>query len=465
MAIVIVGLGPGDAGCLTQEAWQILSEATEIYLRTREHPMVSVLPSERVHTFDDVYAREEQFAAIYEEIARRVVALGERLEGVVYAVPGHPRVGEQTTPRIEALAKARGIPVRIVDGLSFLEPVLNALHVDPLEQVGLQIVDAMVIAQRHHPPLDPTVPALIAQCYNRAIASDVKLTLLNAYPDEHPVIVLSAIRAGATQIQELPLVELDRIHHFDDLTTLYIPPVAPGGSVTELQEVLAHLRAPEGCPWDREQTHESLRANLLEETYEVLDALDRGDADDLCEELGDLLMQVVFHTQIAAEGSEFRMADVARGIVTKLWRRHPHVFGDVTVDGVDEVLRNWEAIKAGERKKKPGNLGLLSGIPQGLPALAQAQAYLGRAESLGQSQPDSLETAARLLASLEGTPNVEEQLGQLLLIVANWARRRGVDAESALRAANVRLSAIIGQPLTGAFPQSAKDLSTDQSAP
>ncbi len=460
MAIVIVGLGPGDAGCLTQEAWQVLSEATEIYLRTREHPVVSALPSGRVHTFDDVYARKEQFAAIYEEIARRVVALGERPEGVVYAVPGHPRVGEQTTPRIEALAQARGIPVRIVDGLSFLEPVLNALGVDPLDRAGLQIVDAMIVAQRHYPPLDPTVPALIAQCYNRTIASDVKLTLLNAYPDEHPVIVLSAIRAGAAQIQELPLVELDRIHRFDDLTTLYIPPVAPGGSVTELQEVLAHLRAPEGCPWDREQTHESLRANLLEETYEVLDALDRGDTDSLREELGDLLMQIVFHTQIAAEGSEFRMADVARGIVTKLWRRHPHVFGDVPVKSIEDVLRNWEAIKAGERQKKSGNHGLLSGIPQGLPALAQAQAYLGRAESLGQSQPDSLEMAATLLASLESTPNVEEQLGQLLLIVVNWARRRGVDAESALRTANIRLSAIIGQPLTGASPTFAKDLPT-----
>jgi tetrapyrrole methylase family protein/MazG family protein len=362
----------------------------------------------------------------------------------VYAVPGHPRVGEQATPRIEALANERGIPVRIVDGLSFLEPVLDALRIDPLDGAGLQIVDAMLIAQRHYPPLDPTVPALIAQCYNRAIASDVKLTLLSAYPDEHPVTVLSGIGTEAAQIRELPLVELDRTGQFDDLTTLYVPSVAPGGSVIELQEVLAHLRAPEGCPWDREQTHESLRANLLEETYEVLDALDRGDTDSLREELGDLLMQIVFHTQIAAEEAEFRVADVARGIVTKLWRRHPHVFGDVTVDGVGDVLRNWEAIKADERKEKPGNHSLLSGIPQGLPALAQAQAYLSRAERVGQSQPDSLEAVRELLPSLESSPKPEEPLGQLLLLVANWARRRGLDAESALRAANARLSATVG---------------------
>jgi tetrapyrrole methylase family protein/MazG family protein len=444
MAIIIVGLGPGDADCLTQEAWRVLSEAPEIYVRTQEHPAVSALPGERIRPFDDVYAREEQFTAVYEEIARRVVALGERPEGVVYAVPGHPRVGEQTTPRIEALAKARGIPVRIVDGLSFLEPVLDALRIDPLDGAGLQIVDAMLIAQRHYPPLDPTVPALIAQCYNRAIASDVKLTLLSAYPDEHPVTVLSGIGTEAAQIRELPLVELDRTGQFDDLTTLYVPSVAPGGSVIELQEVLAHLRAPEGCPWDREQTHESLRANLLEETYEVLDALDRGDTDSLREELGDLLMQIVFHTQIAAEEAEFRVADVARGIVTKLWRRHPHVFGDVTVDGVGDVLRNWEAIKADERKEKPGNHSLLSGIPQGLPALAQAQAYLSRAERVGQSQPDSLEAVRELLPSLESSPKPEEPLGQLLLLVANWARRRGLDAESALRAANARLSATVG---------------------
>ncbi len=445
MAIIIVGLGPGDPKHLTQEARQILDEAPRIYVRTREHPTVAVLPPDKVLSFDDVYARQAEFGAVYEEIARRVVELGAQPEGVVYAVPGHPHVGEQTTRRIRELAQERGLEVRVVDGLSFLEPVFTALNLDPLEQMGLQIADAMVIAQRHYPPLEPTRPALIAQCDSRAIASDVKLTLLNAYPDDHPVTVLSGAGTETAAIRHVPLAELDRSSQFDHLTTLYLPPVAPGGSVIELQEVMARLRAPDGCPWDRQQTHESLRAYLLEEAYEVLAALDRGDMEALCEELGDLLLQVVFHTQIASEGSAFRMADVTRGIVTKLWRRHPHVFGGVSVSGVGEVLHNWEAIKANERHHKPGRQGPLSGIPQGLPALAQAQAYLSRAERLGISRPADLPTIAELLSELDRAPNAEEQLGQILLTLVNWAQHHDLDAESALRAANARLAAQVNE--------------------
>jgi len=440
MAITIVGLGPGDPNLLTREAWQVLNEASEIYVRTMEHPTVAVLPADRVHSFDEVYASERDFAAVYEAIAQRVVALGGRPEGVVYAVPGHPRVGEQTTALIEEMAAERGVEIRLVAGVSFLEPVFDALHLDPLARAGVQIVDAMVVAQRHYPPLDPVMPALIAQCYSRPVASDVKLTLLSAYPEEHPVVVLSGAGTETARVQELTLVELDRRGRFDYLTTLYLPPVAPGGSVTELQEVIAHLRAPDGCPWDRQQTHQTLRVNLLEETYEVLDALDRDDVDELREELGDLLMQIVFHAQIAAEEGEFRMADVTRGIVTKLRRRHPHVFGDVVVNGVEDVLRNWEAIKAAERQGRSEDDGPLSGVPRGLPALAQAQAYLRRAERVGIHRSADLEGVRELLSDLEGAPDPEERLGDILLMLANWAQQHEIDAESALRSANARLA-------------------------
>ncbi len=442
MAITIVGLGPGNPNQLTREAWQILQEAAEIYVRTREHPVVAILSPARVRGFDEIYARMEDFDEVYDAIARQVVALGQRPEGVVYAVPGHPRVGELTTPRIEELAEEHDLPVHIVGGMSFLEPVFDALRLDPLAQTGLQLTDAMIIAQRHYPPLDPTLPTLIAQCYNRFLASDVKLTLLNAYPETHPITVLSGAGTEQSHIRTCPLVELDRHSQFDYLTTLYLPPIAPGGSVTELQEVMAHLRAPDGCPWDRQQTHESLRTYLLEETYEVLDALDRGDTQALCEELGDLLLQIVFHTQIATEEAEFRMADVASHIVTKLWRRHPHVFGDVSVEGVGDVLRNWEAIKAAERQKqgKGQDDGPLSGIPKGLPALAQARAYLSRAERLGVDRPDTLQEASALLSKLAHTADAETLLGDLLLTLVNWARHHDLDAESALRAANARLA-------------------------
>ncbi|MCD6289841.1 MAG: MazG family protein [Anaerolineae bacterium] len=441
MSITIVGLGPGDGRLLTREAQDILDRASEIYVRTREHPAVSALPSERVHSFDELYAQNDSFDEVYAGIARRVVELGCRPGDVIYAVPGHPRVGERTTSLIEALAAEQGVEVRIVDGLSFLEPLFNALRVDPLGPQGMQVVDAMIVAQRHYPPLDPTVPAVIAQCYNRVIASDVKLVLLNAYPEDHPVSVISSAGMDEAQVREVPLFELDRDGQFDYRTTLYVPPVAPGGSVTELQEVMAHLRSPDGCPWDRKQDHRSLRGNLLEETYEVLDALDNEDLDALREELGDLLMQIVFHVQIATEESEFRMADVTRAIVTKLRRRHPHVFGNVTVRGVDDVLRNWEAIKEEERKGKKarGDGGPLSGVSKGLPALAQAQDYLDRAERIGIKRPADLEMACTLLAEEGAALDLEDRLGQALLTLVNWARAHGVDAESALRRANERL--------------------------
>jgi tetrapyrrole methylase family protein/MazG family protein len=449
MAVVIVGLGPGDPKYLTQEAWRILSEAPRIYVRTREHPTIAALPPDKVFSFDDVYAREIEFVAVYEEIARRVVELGTQPGGIVYAVPGHPCVGEWTTRRIRELAQERGLEVRVVDGLSFLEPIFAALNLDPLEQMGLQIADAMVIAQRHYPPLEPSRPALIAQCDSRTLASDVKLTLLSAYPEDHPVIVLSGAGTDTATIRQVPLAELDHSSQFDHLTTLYLPPVAPGGSMTDLLEVMARLRAPDGCPWDRQQTHESLRAYLLEETYEVLAALDCRDVEALCEELGDLLLQIVFHIQIASEGSLFRMADITRGIVTKLWRRHPHVFGNVLVSGVGEVLHNWEAIKADERNHKSGYSSPLSGIPQGLPALAQAQAYLARAERLGLNQPADLSTVATLLSELEHAPEAEEHLGQVLLILVNWARQHDLDAESALRVANTHLATQVDQLYEG----------------
>ncbi|NOZ29715.1 MAG: nucleoside triphosphate pyrophosphohydrolase [Chloroflexi bacterium] len=443
MTIVIVGLGPGDPGHLTREAWDVLERAPEIYVRTREHPTVEALPADRVRSFDAIYAREEEFAAVYEAIARRVVELGQRPEGVVYAVPGHPRVGERTTPLVERMAGEAGVEVRLVAGVSFLEVVFDLLRLDPLEESGLQIVDAMIVAQRHYPPLDPAVPALIAQCYNRFVASDVKLTLLSAYPDDHPVVVLSGAGTEAAFVREVPLMELDRDSRFDYLTTLYVPPVAPGGSVTELLEVIARLRAPDGCPWDRQQTHASLRTNLLEETYEVLDALDREDIEELREELGDLLMQIVFHTQIATEEGEFRMTDVARGIVTKLWRRHPHVFGDVAISGVGDVIRNWEAIKEAERRGKPGDNGPLAGLPRGLPALTQARAYLDRSERVGIEQPADLPAIREALMELEESSDPEEQLGKVLMMLVDWARRHGLDAESALRSANARLAAAV----------------------
>ncbi len=443
-SVTIVGLGPGDPRYLTAEASQVLAAAGEVYLRTRQHPVVSSLPGQsRVHSFDALYDSAESFEALYRAIADQVLALGERPEGVIYAVPGHPLVGETTVRLILEAAPEHGLPVRLVDGLSFVEPVLSALHLDALS--GLQLADALDLAAQHSPLVDPDRPALVGQLYSREVAGDAKLTLLNVYPAEHPVTLIRAAGTPQQEIRSLPLAELDR-GTVDHLTSLYIPPLARLGSLLTFQELIAHLRSPLGCPWDREQTHQSLRPHLLEETYEVLAALDLDDMQELKEELGDLLLQIVLHTQIATECGEFTMPDVVGYISEKLRRRHPHVFGEVTVGGTGDILRNWEEIKRAEKGTRRV-ASTFEGVSSALPALARAQAITERAARIGFDWPDldsvwhKLEEEVAELRAATDADSQAHELGDVLFTLVNLARWLKVDAESALREATARFVA------------------------
>ena len=442
-SITILGLGPGDPVHLTREAWDTLSGANEVYLRTVRHPCVSALPrAPRLHAFDAVFDQVGNFAVVHETIANEVVALGRRVEGVIYAVPGHPRVGEATTTRILEIAAVEGLPVRIVPGLSFVEPVLTALGIDAVN--GLQISDAIEIAGQHHPALDPDRPALLAQVYSRALALRVRQTLMNQYSPEHEVTLVHAAGMPDQRVTRLPLAEIDRRDDLDHLTTLYVPALSRAGGFESFQEVIAHLRAPEGCPWDREQTHRSLRTHLLEETHEVLEAIDLDDMQALREELGDLLLQVVLQTQIAVDEEAFRMTDVIAGIRDKLIRRHPHVFGDVRVSGSDDVKRNWETIKQSEKAERGAHESILDGLPASLPALAQADAYGTRAARVGFDWPDvsgvldKVAEEVRELAAVSDARLREAEYGDVLFSLVNLARWLGIDPESTLRAANAR---------------------------
>ncbi len=445
MAITILGLGPGPVEQLTCEAWRILNEADEIYVRTRRHPTLAGLPERlTVHSFDVFYEQAQDFDQVYEAIAGEVLRLGQRPSGVIYAVPGHPLVGEATVTRILALAGPAQVPVRIVGAPSFIEPTLVALRLDAL--AGLQMADALDLAARHHPPLNPDVPAIIGQLYDREVASGVKLTLMNQYPDEHPVTLIRSAGMPEERVEVLPLYELDR-HDCDHLTTLYVPPLPQPGGLETFQDTIARLRAPDGCPWDREQTHQTLRRNLLEETYEALHALDADDREALCEELGDLLLQIVLHSQMAVEAGEFSMAQVIARIDAKIKRRHPHVFGNVHVTGAQEVIANWEAIKHGERQAKASHAAsALSGVPLDLPALAQAEAYGQRAARLGFDWPDVegvLDKVNEELCELRQAAGPEmrtAEFGDLLFTLVNVARWLDIDPEAALRQANARFA-------------------------
>lgn len=441
-SITILGLGPGDPRHLTQEAWQVLETAAEVWLRTERHPTVAGLPPHlALHSFDRLYETAEDFAQVYDAIAGEVLRLGTRPQGVVYAVPGHPLVGEATVQRILTLAEEAGLPVHIVEGLSFIEPTLAALGVDAMS--GVQVCDALDLAACHHPPLNPDRPALVGQLYSRALAADVKLTLLNQYPDDHEVTLVHAAGTAGQSVVRLPLYALDRRDDITHLTTLYVPPLPGVTGFEGLQETVAHLRAPEGCPWDREQTHESLRGNLLEEAYEVAAAIDAGDVSALREELGDLLLQVVLHAQIATEGGEFKMPAVIAGIDAKLKHRHPHVWGERRVSGSAEVVQRWEKLK---REEKGGDRSVLDGVPTALPALQQADLYGRRAARVGFDWPAVAGVADKVreeMAELEAavTPGEKEaELGDLLFAMVNWARWLGVDAETALRQANARFA-------------------------
>lgn len=448
MTITIIGLGPGDPSLLTRRAWDVLSEAAEIYARTARHPTLAGLPpAVSVKSFDYLYEQTPQLVEVYTQVADEVLRLGAQGD-VIYCVPGHPLVGESTVTDILRRAQERGIPTEVIAGLSFIEPALTTLQLDALD--GLQIADALDIAAAHHPALEPDRPAVLAQVYRRSVASDVKLTLLNQYPPDHEVALLHAVGTPFEQVIRLPLAEIDRRDDLAHLTSLYVPPLPSGSSFSAFQETIAHLRAPEGCPWDREQTHQSLRTCLLEETYEVLEALDADDPDALCEELGDLLLQIVLHTQIAVEQEEFRMPEVIAHIDAKLKRRHPHVFGNVTVTGSDDVKRNWQTIKqaeALETGQAEQRQSVLDGVPRGLPALAEADAIGGKAAQVNfdwRSIEGVIDKVAEEMRELQSVANEAEradELGDVLFSIANLARWLKIDPEAALRTATAKFSA------------------------
>ena len=468
--ITLLGLGPGDPSKLTREAWDILSSTSEIWLRTNQHPTMAGFPDNlQVHSFDDLYENGDTFEGVYTAIVDKVMELGMRPEGVVYAVPGDPFVAEATGPEIAKRANTQEIPLKIVNGLSFLEPAFAALGLDPYPR--LVLMDALELSQLHVPPFPPDMPVMIAQIYSRLVAAEVKLTLNSIYPDEHPVRLVHAAGTDNELVEQIPLYEIDRSEHIGLLTLLYVPPLDKGTSLEAFQEVVARLRAPDGCPWDREQTHASLRTHLMGEAYEVLSAMDSGDPHKMAEEFGDLILQIVLNAQIATEEQEFNMADVFKGIYDKIIRRHPHVFSNVTLDGVQGVLKNWENLKAIERADSgEPEKGLLDGVPLALPALSQAQEYQERAAHVGfdwkeiDGVLDKINEEIQEIRSATTPDQLSAELGDLLFALVNLVRWKHIDAESSLRETNIRFKKRFSHVEMGAKKQGRKlsELSLDE---
>ncbi len=442
--ITIVGLGPGDLDQITLQAMRVLQEAAVVYLRTAQHPAVKEFPASlQWISFDTLYETSDSFEEVYQAIVEKIIELGKEPAGVVYAVPGNPGVAEFTGPEIYRRAKALSIPVRMIAGVSFIEPCLQVVGVDPYDK-GMVLMDALEINQQHHLPYNPSLPALIGQVYSTYVASDLKLILSTVFPDTHEVHFIHAAGTSKEIVEVIPLYEVDRSAHIGLLSSLYVPALEKGSSFEDFQEQIAHLRAPEGCPWDREQTHQTLRSTLLEETYEVLSAMDAEDEEAMQEEFGDLLLQIVLNAQIASETGSFNMTDIIQSIYKKIHFRHPHVFGTEIRENSAEVLSSWESLKAEERILKENgsaHKGRLDSVPSDMPALALAQSYQARAARVGFDWPNIDGVMDKIIEEMQEVREADEshlkgELGDLLFAIVNMVRWYNVDAESALRETN-----------------------------
>jgi tetrapyrrole methylase family protein/MazG family protein len=361
--ITIIGLGPGNPELRTVGAQRALDAAEHIILRTRIHPGLGDLAADpRVTDCDDLYESAGDFGDLYPAIAQRVLSVARTGQNVVFAVPGHPRFGEKSVPLVEAGARDLGIPVDVLDAVSFLDTAAGAVRTDPLAE-GLQVADAEELAAMVDADpfasgrlgINPTRPLLVGQLFNRELASATKIALSRVYPDEHVVILVQAAGvSGNKAVRNVRLHALDR-QDVDHLTSLWVPPLQSLDAVRSpetLTRIVAHLCAPGGCSWDRQQTAETLRNQVLEEAYEVVDAIDAGDQGGLVEELGDLLLLITMQAQIAEENGAFLIEDVFEGVNRKLIRRHPHVFGSGSATTAEAVIATWEGVKEIERAEK-----------------------------------------------------------------------------------------------------------------
>jgi tetrapyrrole methylase family protein/MazG family protein len=443
--VTVVGLGPGPVGLVTQETIEAISSSTTRFVRTTRHPSATLVGS--AVSFDDEYERHDTFAEVYAAIAARVADAALKDGSALYAVPGSPGVLEDGVRRL--LADER-LEVRVLSAVSFLDLAWLRLGIDPVD-AGVRLVDAHRFAES---AANSAGPFLVAQCHADWVLSEIKLAHESARGDER-VTVLHHLGLADERVLETTWDDLDRLERshglvVDHLTSLYVPQLAEpvAGEMARLHALARTLR--EQCPWDREQTHASLVRYLIEETYEVVDALNALDEDDpstdeaLIEELGDLLYQIEFHTTIAEQQGRFSLADVARTTHEKLVRRHPHVFGDVQATNAGDVVTTWDEIKRAERAAKivDDAPDFFAGVSRAAPSLSLAQKLQKRAAEVGFDWPDVHGASAKLdeeigelrVAAQSGDPAVVRmELGDVLFSVVNVARKLGLDAETALR--------------------------------
>lgn len=438
--IKIVGLGPGAKEALTIGTICELESNKNIFLRTEKHPTVDYLKEKKIifYTYDNVYESINSFDEVYLNIAKDLIKKHDDLGDLIYAVPGHPLVAEKSVFNLIDLCKENNIEYKIIPAVSFIDAMIESLRIDPIQ--GLKIIDSFDIGNQI---LDKRIGTIITQVYNQLIASEVKLKLLEQYNDETEIYYVRAAGIEKQEsIRKIPLFELDMQEDIDYLTSIYIPKdLKNKKDFNDFLEIIEILRSEDGCPWDREQTHKSLKKALIEESYEVIDAIDQENDNSLIEELGDVLLQVVFHASIGKEDGYFDISDVIEGICNKMISRHPHVFKNSSeLNSSEEVLVKWDELK----KKEKGYSSLteeMRGITKGLPALLRAHKVQEKAKKVGFDFDDVSFAINKVkeelkevidVYNIENMEKIEEEIGDLLFSCVNVARFLKVDEEIAL---------------------------------
>lgn len=440
--IYIIGLGPGSIDDLSLGAVEKIRDGNKNFLRTEHHPTVEYFKENKINyeSFDYMYEEEEDFERLYENIADQLISLAEE-EDINYFVPGNPMVAEKT---VEILLTKKE-ECQIISGMSFIEPVLELVGRDPIN--GLKIVDGSVFSSLM---IDINVDIIITQVYNKRIMSEIKLILGEIYGDEYELYLIhGAGIEGVEEIHKTPLYLLDRFDEIGYLTSIYLPRIEKDKKeifdFNDLVGIMRTLRGEDGCPWDIKQDHKSLRQAAIEEAYELADAIDQDDIDNLVEELGDLLLQVIFHGQIGEDEGSFNLIDVTSGLANKLIYRHPHIFSEKKVENSQEVVYNWNQLKDSQR----GNRSLahkLASIPA-LPALMKSYKIQERAAEIGFDWDQIKYPMKKVLEEYgevkelidqgsDKSDRIEEEVGDLLLAVVNLSRFLGLNPELALNKSN-----------------------------
>lgn len=433
----VAGLGPGPAELLGIGTAELIRRIPRRYLRTTRHPNADV--ARDAESFDHLYESADDFDAVYTAIVEALVAAAREHGEILYLVPGSPLVLEASVTRLTADERVRSV---VHPAIGFLDLAWARLGVDPVD-AGVRLVDGHRFATE---AAGGRGPLLVAQVHDRWVASEIKLAHEHAAGDE-PVVILHHLGGVDEVVREVRWAELDQAIDFDHLTALYVPRLAVpiAGSFARLHSLARTLR--ERCPWDREQDHRTLVVHLIEETYELVDAIEGLDPDDpasdesLIEELGDLLYQIEFHATIAEEEGRFTISEVADRLHDKLVRRHPHVFGDASAESAADVESTWDEVK---RRERGVSSSVFEGVASASPALAYSSKLQSRAAKVGFDWPDvsgpldKIAEESRELAAASTERDVAAELGDLLFSVVNLARHLGVDAEAALRGAASR---------------------------